>query len=293
MSNTLRIMGLSALFALTASALMPGQASALSMTECSAKYKAAKAADPNTPAWNDFRKAQCGADATAAAPAAAPAPAPAAKTKPATAATAVATTPTPSGSFMQNCSASWKAMKAAGTTPAGMDWKAYLAAKCPAPAAAPATTATKTSAKTTTTAAAPAATAPKMSMADCSAAWKAAKAANTVPAGMTWNQFRSAGCTVAGAPAAGGAAAAATTTLAPPEPADTPDNTPLATADKNGKAYTPGQLAAHKRIKQCGVMWQQAKAANKLPAAIMALDTKHRWPQYWSDCNKQLKAKGM
>jgi hypothetical protein len=47
------------------------------MQECSAKYKAAKEAGTlNGEKWNDFRKAQCGADATnAAAPAAAPAPA--------------------------------------------------------------------------------------------------------------------------------------------------------------------------------------------------------------------------
>jgi len=54
-------------------------AQALTMQECSAKYKAAKEAGTlNGQKWNDFRKAQCGADATtAAAPAAAPAPAPA------------------------------------------------------------------------------------------------------------------------------------------------------------------------------------------------------------------------
>jgi membrane protein involved in colicin uptake len=58
-------------------------ASALSQSECSAKYKAAQAAGTlNGQKWNDFRKAQCGADATpaaatttTAAPAAAPAPA--------------------------------------------------------------------------------------------------------------------------------------------------------------------------------------------------------------------------
>jgi hypothetical protein len=48
---------------------------ALTMQECSAKYKAAKDAGTlNGQKWNDFRKAQCAADATpAAAPAAAPA----------------------------------------------------------------------------------------------------------------------------------------------------------------------------------------------------------------------------
>jgi hypothetical protein len=52
-------------------------AQALTMQECSAKYKTAKDAGTlNGQKWNDFRKAQCGADATtAAAPAAAPAPA--------------------------------------------------------------------------------------------------------------------------------------------------------------------------------------------------------------------------
>jgi len=54
-------------------------AQALTMQECSAKYKTAKDAGTlNGQKWNDFRKAQCAADATpAAAPAAAPAPAPA------------------------------------------------------------------------------------------------------------------------------------------------------------------------------------------------------------------------
>ena len=48
-------------------------AQALTTQECSAKYQAAKTAGTlNGQKWNDFRKAQCGADA-AAAPAAAPA----------------------------------------------------------------------------------------------------------------------------------------------------------------------------------------------------------------------------
>jgi hypothetical protein len=52
---------------------MPAQA--LTSQECSAKYQAAKTAGTlNGMKWNDFRKAQCGADATpVAAPAAAPA----------------------------------------------------------------------------------------------------------------------------------------------------------------------------------------------------------------------------
>src|SRR6185503_15507288 len=51
-------------------------ANALTSQECSAKYQAAKKDGTlSGMKWNDFRKAQCGADAT---PAAAPAPAPAA-----------------------------------------------------------------------------------------------------------------------------------------------------------------------------------------------------------------------
>src|SRR3569833_4577685 len=61
-------------------ATLPAQA--LTMQECSAKYKQAKDANTlNGQKWNDFRKTQCAADATAA-PAAAPAM-PSADAKPA------------------------------------------------------------------------------------------------------------------------------------------------------------------------------------------------------------------
>jgi hypothetical protein len=81
-------------------AALPAQA--LSMSECSAKYKAAQTAGTlNGQKWNDFRKAQCGSEATAtpaAAPAAAPAPAApkAAEAKPKPAA-APAAAPAPMG----------------------------------------------------------------------------------------------------------------------------------------------------------------------------------------------------
>src|SRR3954464_9024405 len=69
----------SAFAALAASA--PAQA--LTTQECSAKYQAAKTAGTlGGQKWNDFRKAQCGADATATPTAAAPAAAaPAAEPK--------------------------------------------------------------------------------------------------------------------------------------------------------------------------------------------------------------------
>ena len=76
-------------------------AQALSRQECSAKYQAAKSAGTlNGQKWNDFRKAQCGADA-AAAPAATPAAAPAApkeaEAKPKKPEAAPAAAPAPSG----------------------------------------------------------------------------------------------------------------------------------------------------------------------------------------------------
>ena len=58
--------------------MVTSPAQALTSQECSAKYQAAKTAGTLAgQKWNDFRKAQCGADATAAAPAATPAAAPA------------------------------------------------------------------------------------------------------------------------------------------------------------------------------------------------------------------------
>lgn len=129
-------------------------AQALTMQECSAKYKQAKEANTlNGQKWNDFRKAECSADAT---PAAAPMtmPAPAAEAKPAPAATKQAKETTketapaappmaapvetgnavfpsvvdpkfasekPHMQRMHTCSAQWQANKAANTT-GGMKW---------------------------------------------------------------------------------------------------------------------------------------------------------------------------
>jgi hypothetical protein len=138
-------------FAVTFAAFVAtAPAQALSSQECSAKYQAAKTAGTlNGQKWNDFRKAQCGADAAAApvAPAAAPAaPAapkqveakPAAAPKPAVAPAA----PMPVGNAVfpsavdpkyanekpglareHTCADQWKANKAANTT-GGMKWNA-------------------------------------------------------------------------------------------------------------------------------------------------------------------------
>ena len=79
---TLRYTLLAAAAVLATVALQGTSAQALSNTECSAKYKAAKAAGTlNGMKYHDFQKAQCSSDAaaptTASAPAPAPAPAPA------------------------------------------------------------------------------------------------------------------------------------------------------------------------------------------------------------------------
>ena len=69
----IRQMTICAAMLLGVTALAANSAQALSSKECSAKYKAAKEAGTlNGMKWNEFRKAQCGADAAAE-------PAPAAK----------------------------------------------------------------------------------------------------------------------------------------------------------------------------------------------------------------------
>jgi hypothetical protein len=117
------------LLAAFASTVAPQPAQALSSKECSAKYKEAKAAGTlNGMKWNDFRKAQCGAEAAAPAAEAPPPPKPAAAAPPPPAAPAAEK---PSGgrqaeyTRMRACGAEWKAMKTAGTRPAGMKWPQF------------------------------------------------------------------------------------------------------------------------------------------------------------------------
>jgi len=65
-----------AAMAVFAASVATSPAQALTAQECSAKYQAAKTAGTlGGQKWNDFRKAQCGADATPAAAPAAAAPA--------------------------------------------------------------------------------------------------------------------------------------------------------------------------------------------------------------------------
>jgi hypothetical protein len=66
MINRFVLLGSLVLFGPVALLVTASPASALSMKDCSAKYKAAQAdGSAKDMRWNDFRKAQCGADATA------------------------------------------------------------------------------------------------------------------------------------------------------------------------------------------------------------------------------------
>jgi hypothetical protein len=135
---TIRYAAICAGAVLAAVAMQNTSAQALTMTECSAKYKAAKdAGSLNGMKWNDFRKAQCGSDATAA-PAAAPAPTtasapPAAAPKPAPTPAAAGTAVFPSAvdskyskesagkARMETCLDQYKANKA-GNGNGGLKW---------------------------------------------------------------------------------------------------------------------------------------------------------------------------
>ena len=94
MSTRVKVLWTIAASGFAIAAAMP--AHALTMQECSAKYKAAQTAGTlGSQKWNDFRKAECGSDA-AATPAAAPAAPKAAEAKPA-AAPKSAAAPAPMG----------------------------------------------------------------------------------------------------------------------------------------------------------------------------------------------------
>jgi len=137
---SIRYLTLCAAAVVAAIALQGTSAQALTMSECSAKYKAAKTdGSLNGMKWNDFRKAQCGSDASAA-PAAAPAPstasAPAAAPKPAPAPASAGNAVFPSTvdakfssekpgrARLHTCSEQWQTNKT-GTGNGSMKWPQY------------------------------------------------------------------------------------------------------------------------------------------------------------------------
>jgi hypothetical protein len=127
----IRHMTICAAMLLGVTALAANSAQALSSKECSAKYKAAKEAGTlNGLKWNEFRKAQCGADATAE-PAPAPPPPPAAEktAAPPPPGASAAKTGSPGRQAylarLHGCSAEWKALKASGKRPEGLHWPQF------------------------------------------------------------------------------------------------------------------------------------------------------------------------
>ncbi|WP_420959593.1 antifreeze protein [Brucella sp. IR073] len=114
--------------ALTASS----PANALTMKECSVKYKAAKEAGTlGGVKWNDFRKTQCEGDAAAAAPAA-PAGNNNATAGGAAAGAAAGTAAAAAGAkglSRLECAAKYEAAKISGSLN-GMNWNAFRKAEC-------------------------------------------------------------------------------------------------------------------------------------------------------------------
>ncbi|MGX5803266.1 hypothetical protein ACWGS9_18700 [Bradyrhizobium sp. Arg314] len=271
-----------------ATLFLAAPANALTMAECSTKYNAAK--DAGTLAgqtWNQFRKAQCGTDASASTTTTTKATdTKAAETKPAKKAkdtTAAAADSSAKGLSAKECSTKYQAAKAAGTLN-GMKWNDFRKAECGAGATAAAASTTAPAAKTATTTTAPAAGGKGLSMAECSTKYQAAKTANKLN-GMKWNDFRKSEC--------GAAAADDDTVPAPTEATYTSEpEKPTAVAPKGvsfPKAISPKfatETPAKGRMHTCLEQYYANKDANTLNGL--------KWIQkgggFYSLCNAKLKS---
>lgn len=80
-----------------------------------------------------------------------------------------------------------------------------------------------------------------------------------------------------------GVSAAPSYAQATQQPASTTTQKPAAKTPRAKRAPTPGQLSARQRMRQCGAEWKAAKAKGETKGM--------KWPKFWSDCNKRLKAK--
>ncbi len=67
--------------------------------------------------------------------------------------------------------------------------------------------------------------------------------------------------------------------------AQTPPASQPAAAQSKPNKFLAGRAAARERQKKCAAEWKEAKAAGKVEAGM-------KWPQFWSACNKRLKAAG-
>ncbi len=157
----------SVLFSLLIS-IAPAQA--LSEKQCSEKYTAAKeAGTAGSLKWNEFRKAECGTDASMQ-------PSKANVDRPSEAASV----------GIEECSVRYQSAKAAGTLGA-LTWNEFRKSGCPTMAAATTPGPAYSEQKLTEAAET------KVNEKECSVKYRAAKEANTL-GGMKWNEFRKAGC---------------------------------------------------------------------------------------------------
>ncbi|AZO11104.1 MULTISPECIES: hypothetical protein [unclassified Mesorhizobium] len=265
-------------------------ASALTMAECSTKYNTAKDAGTlNGQTWNQFRKAQCGSEASATTDTKATdtkatdtkTNTEAAETKPAKKAkepTAAADS-SAKGLTAKECSAKYQAAKAAGTLN-GMKWNDFRKTECGAGATAAAET--KPAAAKTSTEAAEGSKG--LTMAECSSKYQAAKTANKLN-GMKWNDFRKAEC--------GTGAADDDTVPAPTEATYTKEPAKPTAAAPKGVTFPTAisskfanETPAKARMHTCLEQYYANKDANTLNGL--------KWIQkgggFYSLCNAKLKS---
>jgi hypothetical protein len=160
-------------------------ASAMTMAECSARYNAAKDNDTlDGKTWNEFRKAECGTDAATTEE---PAKADNGKTKK----VAASDQEEAKGLTPKQCSAKFQAAKAADAL-GGMKWNDFRKAEC-GPGTTAEFVATRPDKKTAKAKAAAENGGKGLSMSECSAKYKDAKADGSLN-GMKWNDFRKSEC---------------------------------------------------------------------------------------------------
>lgn len=271
--------------------LLASPASALTMAECSTKYNAAKDAGTlNGQTWNQFRKAECAADASATATdetkPAKKAKKTSAKADKADTTKAAAADDAPKGLTSKECSTKYQAAKAAGTLN-GMKWNDFRKAECGAGASAAADSAKPTKAKASTKTADTAksdAGGKGLSMAECSAKYQAAKSGGTL-GGLKWNDFRKANC---GANASDDdtvpAASEANYTSEPAKPtAKAPKGVKFPSAVSNKySSESPGKARMHTCLDQY--------YANKDADALGGLKWIQKGGGFYSLCNARLKS---
>ena len=224
-------------------------ASALTMQECSTKYKAAQDADAvGSMSWNEFRKAECGAGATMTVKKAKAIPS---KAAPATEA---------AGPSLAECSTRYKAAKSDGAL-GSMTWNEFRKAGCVAEATvAPAPKAKQAAANAASSGNA------AVSEQECSVRYQAAKGSGKL-GGMTWNEFRKAGCPTA-------IVGPRTSLLSDP-----------VYPNSVAKKYA-GESSGRARLLTCRDQYNANKAAGR---------TELKWTEegggYYSECNKRLSAR--